>query len=287
MNSFGMKLSCIPVSFFNSIRGGEMSVVEWLDFAAELGLDGVECAPPLIQPLGPVSAAEYRRLASARGLAVSNYTAYTDFVHPDPEVRQRELAVALDNVAIAEELGAPSVRALTGQQWPGVDQAQGVAWAVEGIRRVAGEADRVGLRVNVENHTKASTWTNFDFAIRSEVFLQVMDGLRDAPVGVQFDIANPLVSGEDTLALFEKVRSRIGYVHINDVSRPGVFEFTRVGTGIAPIGEVLGRLREQGYAGWVGIEEASRTGRDGFRQAVRHVRQMRVWGRPESRRTSP
>jgi len=269
-----MKLSCIPVSFFDSIRGGQMSTTEWMDFAAGLGLDGVECAPPLIQPLGPATPAEYRRLAAERGLAVSNYTAYSDFAHPDPEVRKREIAAALNNTAVAAELGAPSVRALTGQQWPGVEQAQGVAWVVEGIRRVAEQADRAGIRVNVENHTKASTWANFDFAIRGEVFLRVLEGLRDAPVGVQFDTANPLVAGEDALALFEQVRSRIGYVHVNDVRQRGVFEFVTVGTGIAPIREVLGRLHRQGYAGWVGIEEASRTGRDGFRQAVRYVRQV-------------
>ena len=207
-------------------------------------------------------------------MPVSNYTAYSDFTHPDPEVRKREIAAALNNVAVAKELGAPSVRALTGQQWPGVEQAQGVAWVVEGIRRMAEEADRAGLRVNVENHTKASTWANFDFAIRGEVFLQVLDGLRDAPVGVQFDTANPLVAGEDTLALFEKVRSRIGYVHINDVRRPGVFEFVTLGTGIAPIREVLARLHKQGYGGWVGIEEASRTGKDGFQHAVQYARRV-------------
>ena len=251
-----------------------MSMTEWMDFAAGLGLDGVECAPPLIQPLGPATPAECRRLAEERGLAVSNYTAYSDFAHPDPEVRKRELGVALNNVAVAKELGAPSVRALTGQQWPGVDPAQGVAWVVEGIRRVAEAASHVGLRVNVENHTKASTWTYFDFAMYGEIFVRVMEGLRDAPVGVQFDIANPLVAGEDTLALFEKVKSRIGYVHVNDVRRPGVFEFVTVGTGIAPIREVLKRLREQGYTGWVGIEEASRTGRNGFRQAVQYTRRI-------------
>ncbi len=269
-----MKLSCIPVSFFDAIRGGQMSMTEWMDFAAGLGLDGVECAPPLILPLGPVTPAEYRRLAGERGLAISNYTAYSDFAHRDPEVRKRELTVALNNVAIATELGAPSVRALTGQQWPGVDPAQGVAWVVDGIRRVAEAAHRVGIRVNVENHTKASTWTHFDFAMHGEIFVRVMEGLRDAPVGVQFDIANPIVAGEDTLALFEKLRSRIGYVHVNDVRRPGVFEFVTVGTGIAPIREVLKRLRQQNYSGWVGIEEASRTGRDGFRQAVQYTRQI-------------
>jgi len=268
-----MRLSCIPVSFFGAISQGQMTLAEWMDFAVELGLDGIECGPLLVKPLGPATPTEFRRLAEARSLAVSNYTGYSDFAHPDPEARKRELAALLKNLEVARELGAPSVRALTGQQWPGVNQEEGIQWVVEGIRQGAEEAERMGLRLNVENHTKAATWTHFDFAMRGEVFLRVMEGLRGAPVGVQFDIANPMVAGEDTLVLFEQVRSRIGYVHVNDVRQVGVFEFVPVGTGLAPIHEVLSRLREQGYAGWVGIEEASRTAKQGFRQAVQYTRQ--------------
>jgi len=269
-----MRLSCLPVTFFGAISQGQMPLAEWMDFAAELGLDGIECGPLLVKPLGPATPAEFRRLADARGLAVSNYTGYSDFAHPDREVRKLELAALLTNLQVARELGSPSVRALTGQQWPGVGPEEGIRWVIEGVRQAAEEADRMGLRVNVENHTKAATWTHFDFAMQGDIFLRIMEGLRGAPVGVQFDIANPLVAREDVLALFEQVRSRIGYVHLNDVRQVGVFEFVPVGTGLAPLREVLSRLNEQGYAGWVGIEEASRTGREGFRQAVRSSREV-------------
>ena len=40
-----MRLSCIPASFFGAISQGQMTLAEWLDFAVELGLDGVECGP--------------------------------------------------------------------------------------------------------------------------------------------------------------------------------------------------------------------------------------------------
>ena len=162
---------------------------------------------------------------------------------------------------------------LTGQRRPDVSAAQGVAWVVEAARRLADEADRLGVRVVIENHTKAFVWTDFDFAMQGEVLLRILDGLRDTSVGIQFDTANPLVAGEDPLALFEQVRDRIAYVHLNDVRRPGVFEFVPVGSGIAPVREVLARLRHEGYDGWIGIEEASRTGKDGFRQAVTFTRQ--------------
>jgi sugar phosphate isomerase/epimerase len=253
--------------------GGQMRLTEWMGFAAELGLDGTECGPLLVKPLGPVSPKEFRGMAEARGLSVSNYNCYSDLTHPDPEVRKREVAALLNSLEVARELGAPSVRALAGQRWPNITEEEGVCWAVEGIRKAAEKADRMGLRLNVENHAKAATWVHFDFAMQSEVFLRIIEELRDAPVGIQFDIANPLVAGEDALILFEKVRSRIAYVHLNDVRRAGAFEFVPIGTGVAPVREVVSRLRQQGYGEWLGIEEASRTGKRGFRQAVQHTRE--------------
>jgi sugar phosphate isomerase/epimerase len=249
-----------------------MPLAEWFDFARELGLDGVECGPLLIQPLGPATPEEFRRLAESRSLAVSNYTGYSDFTHPDPRVRERELEGVRAGIAIAKALGAPSLRVLTGQRRSGVRRAEGVAWVVECLQRAAEEADRNGVLVNLENHTKAFTWSDFDFAMQGEVFLEILEGVKDAPLGVQFDIANPLVAGEDAVELFEKVRERIRYVHVNDVARRGVFEFVPAGDGIAPIAPILAELRAQGYRGWVGIEEASRTGPEGFRKAARYVR---------------
>jgi sugar phosphate isomerase/epimerase len=269
-----MRLSCLPLSFFDAISKRQMPLGAWMDFAAELRLDGVECGPLLIEPLGPSRPAEFRRLAESRGLAVSNYTAYSDFTNPDPGARKREVAAMIANVEVARDLGSGSLRALTGQQRPGLNEDQAIGWIVDCIRTVAEAAAKAGIRLNLENHTKAFPWTAFDFAIKGEKFLKVLDALKGAPVGVQFDTANPLVAGEETLPLFEKVRDRIGYVHINDVARREVFEFVTVGTGIAPVREVLARLRKQGYTGWVGIEEASRKGRDGVVQAVNYTRNI-------------
>jgi sugar phosphate isomerase/epimerase len=99
-----------------------------------------------------------------------------------------------------------------------------------------------------------------------------MDLLRDTSVGIQFDTGNPLVAGEDPVALFKKLEDRITYVHLNDVPRPGVFEFLPVGTGIAPNREVLSRLKRRGFDGWVGIEEASVGDDESYRTAVKNAR---------------
>ncbi len=37
-----MKLSCLPVSFFSDIIEGRMSVFEWAQMGASLGLDAID-----------------------------------------------------------------------------------------------------------------------------------------------------------------------------------------------------------------------------------------------------
>jgi sugar phosphate isomerase/epimerase len=268
-----VRLSCLPVSFFQAILDRRMPLREWLQLAREIGLDGTECSLAFVEPIGRASAAEMRRLCDEVGLDVSMVTCHPDFTHPDPAERARQVDDMRRNLRLATELGAPLVRALSGQRHPGVSDEQGVAWAVEGLRRVAEEGDRLGVRLALENHTKSFFWRYFDFAQRGEVFLKLLDGLRDTSVGVNFDTANPLVANEDPIALFERVADRIAILHVADTAQRGEFRFCRIGQGIAPIREVFRRARAGGFDGWVSIEEASRTGPDGFREAVRFVRQ--------------
>jgi sugar phosphate isomerase/epimerase len=270
-----VKLSCLPVSFFQQILDGQMQLRDWLRLASELGLDGTECSLAFVEPIGRASAAEMRRLCDVAGLAVSMVTCHPDFTHPDPTERERQVADMRRNLALARELGAPLARVLSGQRHPGVSDEQGVAWAAEGLRRLAADGDRLGVRLALENHTKSFFWQYFDFAQRGAVFLKLLDALADTSVGVNFDSANPLVANEEPLELFDRVADRLAILHVADTAQRGEFRFCRIGQGIAPIGEIFRRARARGFDGWVSIEEASRTGPDGFREAVAFVR--RAW----------
>ena len=270
-----MKLSCLPVSFFQSIVGGQMPIEEWLAFAKEIGLDGTECSLGFVEPIGPLKGAQLRRLCEEAGVSVSMVTCHPDYTHPDRLERARQVEEMGRNLELAVELGAPLARVLSGQRHPGVAEDDGVAWAIEGLRCTAEIGDRLGVRLALENHTKSFFWQHFDFAQQGARFLRILEGLRDSSVGVNFDTANPLVANEDPLALFERVKGRLAILHVADTAQRGEFSFCRIGSGIAPIGEVFRRARALGYDGWVSIEEASRSGRDGFREAVRFVR--RAW----------
>ncbi len=86
-------------------------------------------------------------------------------------------------------------------------------------------------------------------------------------------VITPTAVPPDSPESYYRVADRLAVLHVADLATPGKFEFCRIGQGIAPIREIFRRARAVGYDGWVSIEEASRSGPDGFREAVRFVRQ--------------
>ena len=66
---------------------------------------------------------------------------------------------------------------------------------------------------------------------------------------------------------------RIVVLHIFDLRAVRVFEPVRVGTGASPIPQIFSRLRQTGYDGWFSIEEASRSGQEGFTHSIAYVRE--------------
>src|SRR5205085_4362432 len=65
-----VKLSCLPVSLFQSVVDGQMGLDAWVRFAREIGLDGTEASLAFLQPIGRYSAGEMGRVCDEAGLAV-------------------------------------------------------------------------------------------------------------------------------------------------------------------------------------------------------------------------
>ena len=271
-----MKLSCLPVSLYDDIFSGKRTVADWLCLGAKLGLDAVDFSikffrdgkGSLLYPPNQMRAAVEKSRISPCMLAC-----YSDFTHPDAAQREAELTQLKADIELADVLGARFVRITAGQNHPGIQRDEGVQWVTEGFRRALDEADKRDITLAYENHTKGAPWDYWDFSQPTAIFLEILDALADTPLGVCFDTANPLVLGEDVLALLEEVLERVVVLHVFDLREVGVFEPVRVGTGASPICQVFARMRQAGYDGWLSIEEASRSGEEGFAQSIAFVRQ--------------
>ena len=267
-----MKLSCLPVSFYDDIFSGKSTVGDWIRFGAELKLDAVDFSIKFFPNRDRKLINTVRAVLAKRGVEVCMLACYCDFTHPNSAQRLHELQNLKSDIELAKDLGATFIRVTAGQNHPGIERDEGIRWVNEGFRNALDEAEKHGITLAYENHTKGAPWEYWDFSQPTEIFLQILDALSDTPLGVCFDTANPLVLKEDVLGLLNKVIDRVVVLHVFDMGDVGTFDPVRVGTGVSPIPQVFSRMRQHKFDGWLCIEEASKQGRQGFEESVQYVR---------------
>jgi len=267
-----MKLSCVPVSYFPELISGEMSIGDWAREAAELGLDGIDLSILFFEDRSPARVRQVRDDIESAGVMAAVMNTYPDFTHPDKEVRARELTQLEKDIALSAAVGLEMVRVTAGQAHPETAREDGIAWAIEGLAASCVAAERLGVKLVFENHSKPGAWQYADFCFPPEIFIEIADGLADSTMEILYDTANPVAYGADPLPLLDRVIDRVACVHVADTAKKGALEPVVIGAGIVPVVEIFARLRRAGYDGWVSIEEASGTGAEGLAQAVTFVR---------------
>jgi sugar phosphate isomerase/epimerase len=270
-----MKLSCLPVSFFDDIVEGRMSVGAWARMGADLGLDAIDLSILFLPDRSPAALALVRRQIESAGMRVAMVTSYPDFTHPDPAQRTRELSLEQEVVAASAELGASLVRVTAGQAHPETGRAEGAAWAIDGLRRLIETTRACGVSLVYENHAKPGAWTYTDFSQPPEIFLEIVKATEGSGLGVNFDIGNAAAFADDPLALLDQVIHRVISVHASDTAVRGELRHVLLGTGVAPYAALFERLARAGWDGWICMEEASRQGRSGMEAATRFIK--RAW----------
>lgn len=268
-----MNLSCLPVSLFARLIDGEMSVAEWARYAVELGLDGIDLSVLFFPNRDSGELAQARREIESAGTRVAVMNTYPDLTHPNREERERQLDELRANIAMAADLGARMVRVTAGQAHPETARREGVSWAVDGLTQAVEVAEKHGVTLAYENHSKPGVWDYPDFSYPADVFLEIAEALKGTEVKILFDTANPVTRNEDPLALLEKVIDRTVCVHAADTGTRGKMDWVTVGTGVVPFDRIFSMLKCAGYDGWISIEEASFRGRHGVAEAVRFVRE--------------
>lgn len=269
-----MKLSCLPVSFYRDFNAGNRSLADWFHFAHEIGLDGADISVAHMQSLDTGYLNSLRGQADDAGVQIAMIVTYSDFTHPDATERTRQVEDVRAYIDAAERLGTSFLRVTAGQAHPGVERGDGIGWAVDGLTACVDQAADAGITLLYENHTKGSVWTYNDFTQPAELFLEVVRRTAGSGLRLLYDTANTLATGDDPLAVLDEVKNRVSAVHVNDIARAGHFEPVVVGTGVAPVQEIFHMLVENGFDGWVSVEEASGTGEAGFRQAIPRTEEL-------------
>jgi len=284
------KLAAFPKAWMQELcKDGSLSLEQWIEMAATLGVDGLEFYSGFLDLQKPSEWERYRRLAADRGLAVPMMCCSPDFTHPDPQFRREQVEKEKAWIEMAAALGCETCRVLSGQRRPELSREEGIAYAAGCIEECLPSASAAGITLVIENHYKDDFWQYPEFAQAMDVFCDLVDRVDSPHFGVNYDPSNTILAGEDPLELLQRVRHRVVSMHASDrYVAEGTIEDLRaeegsvgyarrlrhgeIGKGLNDYEAIFRSLSEVGFDGWISIED----GVEGLGQLKRSAEFLRA-----------
>jgi sugar phosphate isomerase/epimerase len=259
-----LKLSIAAYSFRDSLqpKSGKptMDLFEFVDFAADHGLDGVELTSYYF-PKGvkPDYLHKLKQHAFTAGLDVSGTSVGNNFcVDPGPK-REEQLDLVRTWVDNAAELDAPVIRIFAGTKGKGQSEDEAVARCVECIKLSLPYAIEKGVTLALENHGGITA--------TPEQLLRLVKAVDSPNFGVNLDTGN--FHTADPYADLAKIAPYAVNVQVKT-------EISRAEGGLeeADLGREISILRDAKYSGYVVLEYEAKE--DPYIAIPRHLKTLRA-----------
>jgi sugar phosphate isomerase/epimerase len=264
-----------------------MAVLEWIELAATLGVDGLEFYSGFLRD-DPDFLHEVRNALERHQLAMPMLCCSPDFTQPDPALLAAEIEREKRMIELTAFFGGRYCRVLSGQRRPGLERAAGVTQVVGVLKSLLPFAEQHDVVLTMENHYKDNYWEYPEFAQKMDVFVEIVDQIDSPWFGVNFDPSNTLLAGEDPLVLLERVKDRVVTMHASDrYLKRGTIEDLRreenaagyasrlahgvIGEGLNDYDAIFTVLRLVGFESWISIEDGI-NGMDELRQSASFLR---------------
>jgi len=285
------QLAAFPKCYLDEIIiRKSMTLFDWIEKSAKLDIDGLEMHNLFFLDQGDEYVDEVARKCEEFKLALPMMCFSPDFTNPDLKRRLEELAKQKEAIDLTAKLGGMFCRTLSGQNWPGLERDKAVRWCVEMIQETVAYAEEKGIIINIENHYKDGYWEYPEFALRSDIFLEIIEQIDSPFFGINFDPSNTIVAGEDPIELLEKIKNRVVTMHASDrYLLNGNLEDLRrlemdplhgyaasiqhgiIGRGLNDYDAIFQILKDAGFDGWISIEDGM-NGMDELRQSAEFLR---------------
>ncbi len=284
------RLAAFPKAYMDQLCvAGTMTIREWVDLAATLGIDGLEFYTGFLELADSAFWPTARRIAADRALAIPMLCASPDFTHPEAAFRARQVDQQKRAIDLCAALGGQYCRVLSGQRRPEVSREAGLRYAADAITACLSHAAACGVTLVLENHYKDNYWTHPEFAQKLDVFCDLVAMIDSPHFGVNYDPSNVILAGDDPLTLLRRVKHRVVTMHASDrYLAEGTIEDLRreedsvgyarrlrhgaIGRGLNDYDAIFGELADVGFNGWISIED----GVDGIEQLRESVAFLRA-----------
>ena len=288
------RISVFPKCYFDELVRGERSYVGWIHDAATLGGEGVEHYDEFFPSYEEPDVAAVMDAMRETGQISSMLCFSPDFTHPDPDERLRQVERQKKAIDLSVRIGARYCRTLSGQKYPGLSIAEGVARAAECIKRSIDYAAKRDVILCLENHYKVGDWLYAEFAQQEEPFLALLDAVgKSSHFGVQYDPSNAVVGGFDPIAFLEKIKHRVVTMHASDryllpgttleeirladgtVGYPDKLRHGETGKGANDYDAIFRTLKSVNFTGWISVEDGM-NGLDELARSVQFLKEKRA-----------
>ena len=224
-----------------------------LMFLRDLGFDGVELAT---RDAEAFDRDELRRTLEETGLDVSligtapiSYQDEIEICHADADVRAVALERLFGHIDLGAELGCPvNIGRFRGNFLEDERRAESEAWMWDGLRAGADHAGERGIKMLFEPHHRFNT----NFVRSTREGLDFLDEMNHEAVGFLIDSFHMNIEDASFSGAIREAGGRIDYFHIADNMR------TYPGSGHIPFDEIIGALKEVGYAGYLSAQLAQK-----------------------------
>ena len=288
------RISVFPKCYFDELVDGRRSFEQWIRDAATLGGEGVEHYDEFFPSYEERDVAAVMDAMRETGQISSMLCFSPDFTHPDPDERLRQVERQKKAIDLSVRIGARYCRTLSGQKYPGLSIAEGVARAAECITRSIDYAAKRDVILCLENHYKVGDWLYAEFAQQEEPFLALLDAVGESShFGVQYDPSNAVVGGFDPIAFLQKIKHRVVTMHASDryllpgttleeirladgtVGYPDKLRHGETGKGANDYDAIFRILKSVNFAGWISVEDGM-NGLDELARSVQFLKEKRT-----------
>lgn len=145
----------------------------------------------------------------------------------------------------AKELGCRRVK-FTGS---GRGKAGGLDNVIEVLKHLAPAAEEMDVLIAVENHANNNIENMEDYD-------RIFDAVDSSHVGMCLDMGHFDGASVDNFEVIERFHEKINHVDIKDVVAFGTYKSVPYGSGVTKGEQIVQALIDQGYSGYLVIEQA-------------------------------